>query len=198
MRIKIRECILFLLLSQVFVFCRKDTKELLAEWEDMHLSAKPTASSMDQLARIGFHHSYRESSWDPQSKTLFIEYGGSSALTFSDSTQYVPLTKLDLARKASRVYSYGKRMGLEILRVSLVKPFYVKDSLSPETEIQEFEVYRIRITPEIWDKLPARETLNLFEVDRNDYPVGSYFRNLEWLIQNWEEELNEFSRIEVK
>lgn len=179
-----------------FIACKDSQKNQLKAWEKKHSSSHQ--ESLDQLARITFHHSYRDSKWDPNSKTLYIEYGGSSALTFSNSSQYVPMTKLDLARKIVRTYLYAQKDGVENLRVSLVKPFYVKDIPEEEPEIQEFEVFRVRLTKTIWESLPNKENLDVFEVDEFDYPQGNFFQALEWVTQNWEEELNEFARIELK
>lgn len=184
----------------LFIFvassCKDSPKSQLKAWEKKHSTSHQ--ESLDQLAKITFHHSYRYSKWDPDTKTLFIEYGGSSALTFTNSSQYVPMTKLDLARKLVRTYVYARKEGVENLRVSLVKPFYIKNAPIEEPEIQEFEVYRIRFTKKIWDLLPNKEQLDVFEVDEFDYPKGNFYQALDWVIRNWEEELNEFARIEIQ
>lgn len=178
------------------VACSPSTQEKLEKWSKMDTEVH--ALDMDQLARISFHPSYRETEWDPETRTLHIEYGGTSALTFSDSKEYVPMTQLDLARKLYRTYYYGKFRNLNKIRVSLVKPFFIKNETDPEAEIQEFEVFRVGVDNRTWEQLPLQGTAHPFEVDKNDQPIGNFRKELDHLIQLWKVELNEFARIEVQ
>lgn len=188
--------IVFGLLGLGFSDCKPTQQESLEKWAKQ--TEIPQAQEMDELSRLCFEHSYRESSWDPQSHTLTIEYGGSSALTFSSANDYIPMTILDLAKKSYRTYYYGSTRGLKILRVSLVKPFYTKNAKNPETEIQEFEVYRMRIDPATWSELGGKDLGPPFEVDSYNVPVGNFKEALEKLVSRWSVELNELPRIEVK
>jgi hypothetical protein len=176
--------------------CSPSTQEKLENWSKEDTNAH--ALDMDQLARISFHPSYRETEWDSETRTLYIEYGGTSALTFSNSSEYIPLTLLDLARKLYRTYYYGKSRNLDKVRVSLVKPFYIKNENNPDSEIQEFEVFRASIDATTWNQLPSKGKAHPFEVDNNDQPIGNFRKELDHLIQIWKVELNEFARIEVQ
>ncbi|MCC5816016.1 MAG: hypothetical protein JJT78_14790 [Leptospira sp.] len=177
--------------------CSPNQQKQFNQWTS-HTESLSQASTTE-LAKIAFHHSYKESKWDNIDQSLYVEYGGSSALTFSDSKNYKPMTLLDLATKSYRLFYYGNPKGLKTLRVSLVKPFYVKNAPNPETEIQEFEVLRIRIDTKIWESIRGNDTLELYEIDDEDQlPSGKFREELNLLMDSWKIELDEFSRIEVK
>jgi hypothetical protein len=180
--------------------CQQSTKESLEAWLTQDMEQKSLA--MDELVRLCFHHSYKESEWNSDKNELYVEYGGSSALTFSNSKNYVPMTLLDLARKSYRTYHYGNQRGLAVLRVSLVKPFYIKNETNSDVAIQEFEVYRMKITPQVWKKIHRQNDQEIkvdpFEVAENDIPKGEFLKVLEDLQKLWLVELNEFSRVEVR
>lgn len=178
------------------LFCSPSTQEKLEDWSKN--TSMANAKEWDNLVKLTFDHSYRESRWNPDNQELFVEYGGSSALTFTDSQNYVPRSLLDLARKSYRTYYYGRSRGIKSLRVSLVKPFYVKNSEDPNTEIQEFEVYRAYINEETWKNLSQNQDVNPFETNEYDLPEGKFHNVLDELIKTWKVELNEFPKIEVE
>lgn len=177
-------------------FCSPSQEDKLRDWQSA--TSEISQESGVKLAMLAFHHSFREAKWDPLDKTLYVEYGGSSALTFTDSKMYKPTTLLDLAAKSYRMYHFGKEKGIETVRISLIKPFYVKNAPNPETEIQEFEVYRIRFDQKVWEKLPHKEDVDLFQINEDGLPDGLWRENLDILMDSWKVELDEFARIEVK
>lgn len=176
--------------------CNPTPEEKFKSWsEPKDLSIE---MQMIELANLGFGSTFRNAEWNENKNELYIEYGGSTALTFSDSKNYVSNILLDLSKKTFRTYSYGRTKGLKSLRISLVKPFYVKNSPDPESEIQEFEIFRIQLTEEDWDAAVGSSQVDAFQVNRDDYPEGEFLEALEKLRSQWKVELNEFSRIEVK
>ncbi|WCL48954.1 hypothetical protein [Leptospira sp. GIMC2001] len=188
--------LIVLLCSQLIWNCSKSLEKSLDDW--IQVTEKADSISMDELARLCFKHSYRLSEWGADKNTLYVEYGGASALTFSSKETYIPSILLDLARKAYRTYATGSKKGLAELRVSLVKPYYVKNETNPETEIQEFEVYRISIDPVIWSKVNSDKPIDPFETDENDIPIGKFLERLEILMKEWKVELNELKRVQVQ
>jgi hypothetical protein len=194
---KIKITLINLLLIFILGNCSPSQENQFNQWISHTKILNQTSTS--ELAKIAFHHSYKESKWDETDQSLYIEYGGSSALTFSDSKNYKPMTLLDLATKSYRLFRHGNPKGLNNLRVSLVKPFYVKNAPNPDTEIQEFEVLRVHIDTRIWESISGNDSVDLYEInDEDQLPSGKFREKLNLLMDSWKVELDEFSRIEVK
>ncbi|PJE03740.1 MAG: hypothetical protein CK427_04505 [Leptospira sp.] len=180
-----------------FNLCKQEPQAELEKW--VLTNQKADAIAMDKLAQLTFEHSYKSTEWKENGQ-LFIEYGGSSALTFSDKKKYVPMILLDLARRTYRTFFYGEKRGLKELRVSLVKPLYVQNAEGLQNEIQEFEIYRIKIDEDVLQKVRTiwnKEFPDSFVSDENGMPQGEQLEFLEIWQKNWKVELNQFSRIEV-
>lgn len=187
--------IIFILI--LFSQCKPSPKTQLEKW--VGENDKADAVEMDQLAQIIFDQTYKSTEWN-ESGQLFIEYGGSTALTFSDNKTYLPMILLDLARKTYRTYAFGEKRGLNSLRVSLVKPLFVKDAPNAESEVQEFEIYRIKIDEDSIAGVQSdwgKDFPDSFMSDKNDMPNEELLKFLEIWQKKWKVELNEFSRIEV-
>jgi|JI8StandDraft_1071087.scaffolds.fasta_scaffold187163_2 hypothetical protein len=184
------------LLSQ----CKDNPNNQLESW--LKSSHPANEVKMDELSRLTFSSNYRSSEWKSENKELYIEYGGRSALTFSDPKNYQSMMLLDLARNSYRTYFYGKKRGLETLRISLVKPLYIKNESREEVNLQEFEVYRIQIQPKHWEialeKTGDKTLPDPYETNINDHPEGKLLKFLQNLPSIWKIELNEFSRIAVE
>lgn len=180
--------------------CKVNPNNQLESWAKRPQPANEI--EMDELARLTFSSNYRSSEWKNEIKELYIEYGGRSALTFSDPKNYQSMMLLDLARNSYRTFFYGKKRGLETLRISLVKPLYIKNESREEVNLQEFEVYRIQIQPKHWEialeKTGDKTLPDPYETNINDHPEGKLLKFLQNLPSIWKIELNEFSRIAVE
>ncbi|BDA80434.1 hypothetical protein LPTSP3_g33640 [Leptospira kobayashii] len=154
-----------------------------------------------QLIPLIFEYELKE--WkittDPVSKNQILEisYGGSSALTFSSQKEYrTNTTMLHALYSAKSLFAFSP-YSISDIRLSLVKPLYVKDEAHPDVGIQEFEIFRTSM-----DMAKAKEVLKKhsrtdpFSTEKSEEKDRKTF--LEDLVRTWKLELDELNKITVE
>ncbi|TGN10179.1 hypothetical protein [Leptospira ilyithenensis] len=154
-----------------------------------------------QLIPLIFEYELKE--WkittDPVSKYQLLEvsYGGSSALTFSSQKEYkINTTMLHALYSAKSLFAFSP-YPISSIRLSLVKPLYVKDEAHPDVGIQEFEIFRTSM-----DMAKAKEVLNKhsktdpFSLEKSEEKDRKVL--LEDLVRIWKLELDELNKITVE
>jgi len=158
-------------------------------------------AAIDKLIPRIFIHSLKELKlgFDPSTKDSLLEisYGGSSALTFSSQKEYKTNTVMTHALYSAKTLFASAPYPISQIRLSLVKPLYVKDETNPDVGIQEFEILRISM-----DMKKAREILSKhsnvdpFSTEKSGEKERKAF--LEDLIRIWKVELDELNKITVE
>ncbi|MDX1959930.1 MAG: hypothetical protein SFU98_15270 [Leptospiraceae bacterium] len=128
---------------------------------------------------------------------LFIEFGGSTALTFYGKQAYVKDIKLMICRKANQMFYNLKDRNLETLTISFVKPYYVKDNELNKEIIQEFEVFRVRFEKTDLEKISNWKE-KAEKLLKNEARPKETVEFLDSIRKNWNVELDEFYRVEIK
>ncbi|TGK07443.1 hypothetical protein EHO59_04895 [Leptospira semungkisensis] len=127
---------------------------------------------------------------------IYLGFGGTSALTFLESSQYAIRMKVELALETYRFLQSldGVRFGK--YRMSLIKPFFIKNGAS--RGIEEFEIFRFRTDGEELKKISGFYETDSFDADRFDSPSGQVMIVLNEMMKLWQIELDQFARVEVK
>ncbi len=127
---------------------------------------------------------------------IYIAFGGTSALTFLESAQYANRMKLEMALASYQFLQSLEGIPFGKFRMSLVKPFFIKNGA--ERGIEEFEIFRFRTDAGKIRTLPGFKEVDSFATDRNEEPITQVMDILKQITDTWEIELDHFSRIEVK
>jgi hypothetical protein len=126
-----------------------------------------------------------------------IEYGNNRAYTFYTEGNYSERIQLDTVRYILLYAASAKSRNLENLRISLVKPYYVKEPEVKKEIMEEFEIFRISISISDLMKIRDWDNPKLVNENRNANNANGIetFNQVRLL---WKIELNELSRIELK
>ncbi|MDF3818483.1 hypothetical protein P3G55_01150 [Leptospira sp. 96542] len=107
-------------------------------------------------------------------KELHLYYGGNSALSFHDQSEYRDQTLSFHSLVQLRVVYGFLSFGIPEFSFSLYKPFYIKGETNPDVEVQDFEVLRTTI--------PRITVQNILE----EHPQFDPFVNPKQNSQDWE------------
>lgn len=124
-----------------------------------------------------------------------LSVGGNSALTFLGQKEYKERMKLEVALLSFRLLQTLKNLPIESFRVSIVKPYYVKNS--PTDSIEEFEVFRAKMEKNSLMEIKGFETVDSFAADSYDSPEPAVLDVMVQIVQSWKVELDELNRVEV-
>ncbi|PJZ42131.1 hypothetical protein CH370_07750 [Leptospira kmetyi] len=124
-----------------------------------------------------------------------LSVGGNSALTFLGQKEYKERMKLEVALLSFRLLQTLKELPIESFRVSIVKPYYVKNS--PTESIEEFEVFRAKMEKNSLIRIKGFETVDSFAADSYDSPEPAVLDVMVQIVQSWKVELDELNRVEV-
>lgn len=124
-----------------------------------------------------------------------LAVGGNSALTFLGQKEYKERMKLEIALLSFRLLQTLKNLPIESIRVSIIKPYYVKNS--PTESIEEFEVFRARMEKTSMNSIQGFETVDSFAADSYDSPDPAVLDVMVQIVQSWKVELDELNRVEV-
>lgn len=141
---------------------------------------------------------YRVLTLSNSKKKLILDYGGTTALTFHQKDEYIQSIQLNTAKYLLRLFKYGQNRNLEVVQISLVKPYFIKDPSMKTELVEEVEVMRVSLNIESLKKIPGWETIDEFSEDKGKNPNPDLKNVLEKLIQLWDIELNELHRVEIK
>ncbi len=124
-----------------------------------------------------------------------LAVGGNTALTFLGQKEYKERMKLEVALLSFRVLQTLKNLPIESFRVSIVKPYYVKNS--PTDSIEEFEVFRATMEKNSLIRIKGFETVDSFAADSYDSPEPAVLDVMVQIVQSWKVELDELNRVEL-
>lgn len=127
-------------------------------------------------------------------KIVSIEFGANSALTFQISDNYEKDHKLVMAAYQVRFLQPLQKRSPDVLVMSLVKPFYVKEEQVGKELIEEFEIFRARLEINPFSKIPDVYSVNPNTNEEKEKKL----QILEEVQKLWKIELNEFKRIELQ
>ncbi len=126
---------------------------------------------------------------------ITLSVGGNTALTFLGQKEYKERMKLEAALLSFRVLQTLKGLPIESLRVSIVKPYYVK--ISETDSIEEFEVLRAKMEKNSLTRIQGFETVDSFAADSYDSPEPEVLDVMVQFVQTWKVELDELNRVEL-
>jgi hypothetical protein len=159
----------------------------------------PTEIVLVEAAKQIFGNEYKEAKLEEDSGYhVTIEFGGKTALTFLNEGKYEKELKLITALYAWKYFRYLEKRNLRVLVLSLVKPYYIHHEEINQEVIQDFEVFRIKISLSDLEKVPLwrEESLDFKKADAETKERVS--RILESITEVWTVELDEFKRVELK
>ncbi|AAN47475.1 hypothetical protein RBB68_01225 [Leptospira interrogans] len=149
----------------------------------------------DRLKEIEISPNFAPDGSATGSLVITLSVGGNTALTFLGQKEYKERMKLEAALLSFRVLQTLKGLPIESLRVSIVKPYYVKNS---ETDsIEEFEVFRAKMEKNSLTRIQGFETVDSFAADSYDSPEPEVLDVMVQIVQTWKVELDELNRVEL-
>lgn len=149
----------------------------------------------DRLKEIEISPNFAPDGSATGSLVITLSVGGNTALTFLGQKEYKERMKLEVALLSFRVLQTLKGLPIESLRVSIVKPYYVKNS---ETDsIEEFEVFRAKMEKNSLTRIQGFETVDSFAADSYDSPEPEVLDVMVQIVQTWKVELDELNRVEL-
>lgn len=149
----------------------------------------------DRLKEIEISPNFAPDGSATGSLVITLSVGGNTAFTFLGQKEYKERMKLEAALLSFRVLQTLKGLPIESLRVSIVKPYYVKNS---ETDsIEEFEVFRAKMEKNSLTRIQGFETVDSFAADSYDSPEPEVLDVMVQIVQTWKVELDELNRVEL-
>ncbi|TGK01376.1 hypothetical protein EHQ53_08235 [Leptospira langatensis] len=127
---------------------------------------------------------------------IYMGFGGTSALTFLESSQYAIRMKVELALETYRFLQALNEIRFGKYRMSLIKPFFIKNGAT--RGIEEFEIFRFRTNAEEIKAISGFNETDSFDADRFDSPSAPVMIVLNEMMKLWQIELDQFARVEVK
>ncbi|TGM15651.1 hypothetical protein EHQ81_04460 [Leptospira selangorensis] len=127
---------------------------------------------------------------------VYLGFGGTSALTFLGSEKYSDHMKLELALGAYKFLQSLQGFRFGKYRMSLIKPFFIKNGEARGAE--EFEIYRFRAEGEDLKNVAGFKETDAFSSDNYDVPSEKVVTVLKNMIDHWQVELDQFARVEIK
>ncbi|MCH1911275.1 hypothetical protein L9Z41_01210 [Leptospira noguchii] len=149
----------------------------------------------DRLKEIEISPNFSSDGSTTGSLVINLSVGGNTALTFLGEKEYKERMKLEAALLSFRILQTLKGLPVESLRVSIVKPYYVKNS---ETDsIEEFEVFRAKMEKNSLIRIQGFETVDSFAADSYDSPEPEVLDVMVQIVRTWKVELDELNRVEL-
>lgn len=127
---------------------------------------------------------------------ITIEYGGNRAYTFYSEGNYSEKIQFDTARNILLLFQSGEKRNLDTLRISLVKPYFVKEPDAKKEVMEEFEVFRVSVSLSDIKQIPGWDNSQIINEKKSmNSKVTELFNQVRL---RWKIELNELNRIELK
>lgn len=193
-------CLIFIICFFVFFsFCKKEDKYMDVEKFTQNQSISDE-EALYGIAKILFADSLKsfKSERNAEGKQdITIEYGGNRAYTFHSEENYSEKIQFDIVRYILIYSKPAQKRNLSSLRISLVKPYYVKEPDVKKEITEEFEVFRASISLSDLIKVPDWDNSKLLQDKRNvnNPKIVELFNQVRL---KWKIEMNELNRIELK
>ncbi|EMN00354.1 hypothetical protein LEP1GSC021_3744 [Leptospira noguchii str. 1993005606] len=149
----------------------------------------------DRLKEIEISPNFASDGSTTGSLVITLSVGGNTALTFLGQKEYKERMKLEAALLSFRILQTLKGLPVESLRVSIVKPYYVKNS--EIDSIEEFEVFRAKMEKNSLIRIQGFETVDSFAADSYDSPEPEVLDVMVQIVRTWKVELDELNRVEL-
>ncbi|UOG41767.1 hypothetical protein [Leptospira noguchii] len=149
----------------------------------------------DRLKEIEISPNFSSDGSTTGSLVINLSVGGNTALTFLGEKEYKERMKLEAALLSFRILQTLKGLPVESLRVSIVKPYYVKNS--EIDSIEEFEVFRAKMEKNSLIRIQGFETVDSFAADSYDSPEPEVLDVMVQIVRTWKVELDELNRVEL-
>jgi hypothetical protein len=191
-----KRLLIVLLILAFLVQCSNKNKELMKIIEDDKI---PNEVAILEVTKKILGKEFKEVQVEKieDGYKVFVEFGGTSALTFQKDENYEKEHKLRVAKYLIEILKYIEQRKVSILIVSLVKPFYIKDSETEKEIIQEFELFRSRVLLSELNKIEGWRDWNLDNWVIAGKQNDELLDNLNKVIKIWTVELNEFKRVNL-
>nr|PJZ93237.1 hypothetical protein CH379_08990 [Leptospira ellisii] len=191
-------CILFLFLAGCKPNPKDEVQRIIA---DPHVPVEEKARQAsflllgDRLKEIEVIPDIREDGTPSGKLKVTLSVGGNSALTFLGQKEYKERMKLEVALLTFRLLQTLRQLPIESFRISIVKPYYVKNS--PTESVEEFEVFRARMERDSLDSIRGFQNVDSFAADSYDSPDPEVLDVMVQIVRSWKVELDELNRVEV-
>lgn len=130
------------------------------------------------------------------SQDVTIEFGGDRAYTFYSENSYSERIQFQVVRYIYLMFQNCQKRNIYNLRISAVKPYYVKEPNAKTEIVEEFEVFRASINIDKVKEIKNWENPAILREDKKmDKKLESFFNELR---TRWTIEMNELYRIQVK
>ncbi|EKR98569.1 hypothetical protein LEP1GSC125_1732 [Leptospira mayottensis 200901122] len=178
----------------------KDQVEKILSDREIPLEEKIRQTSFlllgDRLKEIEISPSISPTGDKMDTVKVTLAVGGNTALTFLGQKEYKERMKLEVALLSFRILQTLKNLPIESFRISIVKPYYVKNS--PTDSIEEFEVFRAKMEKNSLIQIKGFETVDSFAADSYDSPEPEVLDVMVQIVRSWKVELDELNRVEIK
>ncbi|HMV43573.1 MAG TPA: hypothetical protein PK079_18665 [Leptospiraceae bacterium] len=192
--------LLFLFIFSFFYSCKKTDSRLDQIHQIQSNQTLTEEESLYQMARIIFSDTLKNFKLEKNSRganDVSIEFGGNRAYTFYSESDYKEKIQFDVVRYILLYSQVTENKNIGAIRISLVKPYFVKEPDAKKEITEEFEVFRVNISMEDIKKISGWNNPKIWNDSRN---INS--SNMTELFNQvrlkWKIELNELSRIELK
>ena len=117
--------------------------------------------------------------------------------SFYTEGNYTERIQFDTVRFILMYANASKKRNLDNMRISVVKPYYVKEPDAKKEVTEEFEVFRASISVSELEKITGWNNQKLLSDNRN-INNPNVIETFNQVRLRWKIELNELSRIELK
>lgn len=187
----------------IFLFivsCSKSNsnqKEILAFQENSNISDEEALYGISRIIFGDTLKSFKAEKNSSEKLDVTIEYGGNRAYTFYTEGNYSERIQFDTVRFILLYANAAKKRNLDNMRISVVKPYYVKEPEAKKEVTEEFEVFRASISVSELEKITGWNNQKLLSDNRN-INNPNVIETFNQVRLRWKIELNELSRIELK
>ena len=187
----------------IFLFivsCSKGSpnqKEILALQENSNISDEEALYGIGRIIFRDTLKSFKAEKNSSEKQDVTIEYGGNRAYTFYTEGNYSERIQFDTVRLILLYANAAKKRNLDNMRISVVKPYYVKEPDVKKEVTEEFEVFRASISVSELEKITGWNNQKLLSDNRN-INNPNVIETFNQVRLRWKIELNELSRIELK
>ena len=192
-----------MLFRSIFLFivsCSKSNsnqKEILAFQENSNISDEEALYGISRIIFGDTLKSFKAEKNSSEKQDVTIEYGGNRAYTFYTEGNYTERIQFDTVRFILMYANASKKRNLDNMRISVVKPYYVKEPDAKKEVTEEFEVFRASISVSELEKITGWNNQKLLSDNRN-INNPNVIETFNQVRLRWKIELNELSRIELK
>lgn len=156
--------------------------------------------SLYQIAKVVFLDTLKNFKSEKNTngkQDVTIEYGSNRAYTFFSQGDYSEKIQFDVVRHILLYAQASEKRNLGNLRISLIKPFFVKEPEAQKEITEEFEVFRVTIHINDIKQIAGWNNNKIWN-DAKNIDSATITELFNQVRLKWKIELNELSRIELK